>query len=39
MLKRIQKNGTLLNVGYLYRRDGTSEKYEKMHITPSERNS
>lgn len=27
---------SLLNVGYLCRRDGSSERYEKIHITPSE---
>ncbi len=27
---------TLLNVGFLCRRDGTIEQYEKVHITPSE---
>jgi predicted amidohydrolase/GNAT superfamily N-acetyltransferase len=26
----------LLNVGYLCRRDGTKERYEKLHITPDE---
>jgi hypothetical protein len=28
--------GALLNVGYLCRRNGSFEKYEKIHITPSE---
>jgi predicted amidohydrolase len=28
----------LMNVGYLCRRDGTYERYEKIHITPSELN-
>ncbi len=30
------RNGTLYNVGYLCRRDGSHEMYEKIHITPSE---
>jgi predicted amidohydrolase/GNAT superfamily N-acetyltransferase len=38
-MPEVQEDGKLLNVGYLCRRDGTSEKYEKMHITPSEKNS
>lgn len=29
-------NGNLYNVGYLCKRDGTVEKYEKIHITPDE---
>jgi predicted amidohydrolase/GNAT superfamily N-acetyltransferase len=29
-------NGKLFNAGYLCRRDGTSERYEKLHITPDE---
>lgn len=29
-------NGTLYNVGYLCRRDGTIERYEKLHVTPDE---
>jgi predicted amidohydrolase/GNAT superfamily N-acetyltransferase len=29
-------NGKLLNVGFLCRRDGTWERYEKIHITPNE---
>lgn len=28
--------GSLNNVGYLCRRDGTMEKYEKIHVTPDE---
>lgn len=32
----IDEEGRLLNVGYLCRRDGTYERYEKLHITPSE---
>ncbi|MGB4960855.1 MAG: bifunctional GNAT family N-acetyltransferase/carbon-nitrogen hydrolase family protein [Saprospiraceae bacterium] len=30
------RDGDLLNVGYLCRRDGTIERYEKLHITPDE---
>jgi predicted amidohydrolase len=30
------KNGKLLNVGYVCKRDGTVERYEKLHITPDE---
>jgi GNAT superfamily N-acetyltransferase len=30
------KNDLLYNVGYLCRRDGTTERYEKLHITPDE---
>ena len=30
------ENGKLLNVGYLCKRDGTSEMYTKIHITPNE---
>lgn len=30
------RDGKLFNVGYLCRRDGTVETYEKIHITPSE---
>ena len=38
-MPEVQENGKLYNVGYLCRRDGTSEKYEKIHITPSEKSS
>ena len=38
-MPEIQPDGRLFNVGYLCRRDGTYEKYEKIHITPSERTS
>ncbi len=31
------ENGGLFNVGFLCRRDGTWERYEKIHITPNER--
>lgn len=30
------KNGHLYNVGYLCRRDGTIDRYEKIHVTPDE---
>ena len=30
------KDGLLYNVGYLCRRDGTTERYEKLHVTPDE---
>lgn len=30
------EDGNLMNVGYLCRRDGTVERYEKLHITPGE---
>ena len=30
------KDGKLYNVGYLCRRDGTMERYEKLHVTPDE---
>ena len=30
------KNGRLYNVGYLCKRDGTIERYEKLHVTPDE---
>ncbi len=29
-------NNSLYNAGYLCRRDGTNERYEKLHITPDE---
>ena len=29
-------NGTLYNVGYLCKRDGSVERYEKIHVTPDE---
>ncbi|WP_224485105.1 bifunctional GNAT family N-acetyltransferase/carbon-nitrogen hydrolase family protein [Robertkochia aurantiaca] len=32
----IDENGKLLNVGFLCRRDGSSEIYTKIHITPNE---
>jgi predicted amidohydrolase/GNAT superfamily N-acetyltransferase len=31
------RDDKLLNVGWLCRRNGTSEQYEKLHVTPSER--
>jgi predicted amidohydrolase len=30
------RDGLLYNSGYLCRRDGTTERYDKLHITPSE---
>lgn len=30
------KNGKLYNVGYLCKRNGTVERYEKIHVTPDE---
>nr|WP_321267934.1 bifunctional GNAT family N-acetyltransferase/carbon-nitrogen hydrolase family protein [uncultured Sulfurimonas sp.] len=30
------KDGNLFNVGYLCRRDGSVERYEKIHVTPDE---
>lgn len=30
------KEGKLYNVGYLCRRDGSRERYEKLHVTPDE---
>jgi predicted amidohydrolase/GNAT superfamily N-acetyltransferase len=30
------KDGNLYNAGYLCRRDGTLERYEKLHVTPDE---
>ncbi|RMG77221.1 MAG: GNAT family N-acetyltransferase [Bacteroidetes bacterium] len=38
-MPEIQPDGRLFNIGFLCRRDGTYEKYEKIHITPSERTS
>ncbi|HPE33436.1 MAG TPA: carbon-nitrogen hydrolase family protein [Bacteroidales bacterium] len=29
-------NGKLFNAGYLCRRDGTTDRYEKIHVTPDE---
>ena len=31
------KDGRLYNAGYLCRRDGTTERYEKIHVTPDEK--
>ena len=33
----VLEGDTLFNIAYLFRRDGTLEKQEKIHITPSER--
>ena len=30
------KDGLLYNVGYLCKRDGSTERYEKLHVTPDE---
>lgn len=32
----LMENGNLYNVGFLCKRDGTSEMYSKIHITPNE---
>ena len=34
-MPELQEDG-LFNVGYLCRRDGTTERYEKLHVTPDE---
>lgn len=31
------QNDNLYNVGYLCKRDGTTERYEKLHVTPDEK--
>ncbi|MFC7372952.1 GNAT family N-acetyltransferase [Fictibacillus iocasae] len=33
----IEEEGNIYNVAYLFRRDGTIEKQDKLHITPNER--
>ena len=33
----LKEDGALYNVGYLIRRDGSYEMYEKVHVTPDER--
>lgn len=38
-MPKIEEDGNLYNVSYLCRRDGTWEKYQKVHITPSERDA
>ena len=35
----IKEDGRLYNVGFLCRRDGTTEMYEKIHVTPDETKS
>ena len=35
----IKEDGLLYNVGYLCRRDGSYEMYEKVHVTPDEMKS
>ena len=32
----IKEDGRLYNIGFLCRRDGTYEMYEKIHVTPDE---
>ena len=32
----VKEDGLLYNVGFLCRRDGTYEMYEKLHVTPDE---
>lgn len=32
----VKDDGGLYNVGFLIRRDGTDEMYEKIHVTPDE---
>ena len=38
-MPEIQPDGRLLNVGFLCHRNGKVDKYEKLHITPSESSS
>lgn len=33
----VKDDGSLYNVGFLIRRDGTDEMYEKIHVTPDEK--
>ncbi len=35
-MPEVKEDGHLYNVGYLCRRDGTMERYEKLHVTPDE---
>lgn len=35
-MPEIAENNRLYNVGYLCKRDGTTERYEKLHVTPDE---
>ena len=35
-MPEIADDGSVYNVGYLCRRDGTAERYEKIHVTPDE---
>ena len=35
-MPQIKEDGQLYNVGFLCRRDGTYEMYEKLHVTPDE---
>jgi len=38
-MPKLEEDGWLYNVSYLCRRDGSSETYRKVHITPSERDA
>jgi predicted amidohydrolase/GNAT superfamily N-acetyltransferase len=38
-MPKVEEDGHLYNVSYLCRRDGTWEKFQKIHITPSERDA
>ena len=38
-MPQIKEDGRLYNVGFLCRRDGTTEMYEKIHVTPDETKS
>ncbi|MCI5059281.1 MAG: carbon-nitrogen hydrolase family protein [Flavobacteriales bacterium] len=35
-MPELNENGKLRNVGFLYKRDGSIERYEKNHVTPDE---
>ena len=35
-MPHVKDDGSLYNVGFLIRRDGTDEMYEKIHVTPDE---
>lgn len=38
-MPEIKRNGKLYNVGFLCHRNGTIDKYEKIHITPAEKSA
>ncbi len=38
-MPRLDEDHRLLNAGFLCRRDGSFEEYEKIHVTPSERSA